>query len=125
MLHPVRLRILQAFRGRSAMTARELAERLADVPQATLYRHLGALTDGGVLRVVEERRVRGAVERVFALPEEAAGAGYHACTVHLSDAEFAEFTAAMDELVARAAARPPTPERRPRLVARIVVPLDD
>lgn len=70
LLHPVRLRILQAFMGCEQRTAGELAEQLADVPQASLYRHLGTLTAGGLLRVAAERRVRGTVERVYELPRK-------------------------------------------------------
>jgi DNA-binding transcriptional ArsR family regulator len=66
-LHPVRIRILRSVAG-GRRTARDVADLLPDVPQATLYRHLAALVKGGLLDVVEERRVGGAAERVFALP---------------------------------------------------------
>lgn len=67
LLHPVRLRIVQAMLGRTQMTTRELAERLGDVAPATLYRHVAALVDGGVIEVVSETRVRGASERTLRL----------------------------------------------------------
>lgn len=67
LLHPVRLRIVQAMLGRTQMTTRELAERLGDVAPATLYRHVAALVDGGVIEVVSETRVRGASERSLRL----------------------------------------------------------
>ncbi|MEV0647633.1 helix-turn-helix domain-containing protein [Phytomonospora sp. NPDC050363] len=67
VLHPVRIRILRAIAGHRR-TTRELVEDLPDVPQATLYRHLAALTKGGVLEIAEEHKIRGAVERVYALP---------------------------------------------------------
>jgi len=70
LLHPVRLRIVQAIAGREA-TAAELERMLGDVPRSTLYRHLGALTDGGMLAVVAERRIRGGVERTYRLNEGA------------------------------------------------------
>lgn len=69
LLHPVRLRIVLEASA-DELTAGELARRLPDVPQATLYRHLATLTDAGVLRVVAERRVRGGVERTFRLVTE-------------------------------------------------------
>jgi len=72
ILHPVRMRIILALAGSGGATAAELAERLADVPPATLYRHLNVLRRGGVLAVAGERRVRGAVERRFALQPGAA-----------------------------------------------------
>lgn len=168
VLHPVRLRILQVFIGQHALTARRLAELLPDVPQATLYRHLGTLTENDVLQVVEERPVRGAIERSYALPDSSAtlvaadldgaapaehlryfatflgalqgeftrylgrgepdlaadGVGYRMAALHLTDAEFAAFMDELNDLVGRAAANPPAPGRRRRLLARVVLPAD-
>jgi hypothetical protein len=67
LLHPVRLRIVKAFLGDRALTAGQLAAELDDVPAGSLYRHLALLTKAGVLQVVAERRVRGAVERTYTL----------------------------------------------------------
>jgi DNA-binding transcriptional ArsR family regulator len=72
LAQPVRLRIVHAMRGGQVMTTGQLCERIADVSKATLYRHIEALAAGGVLEVVEERRVRGAVERGFRLRTERA-----------------------------------------------------
>jgi DNA-binding transcriptional ArsR family regulator len=68
ILHPVRLRIILAISGRQ-MTAQDLAGALPDVAQATLYRHINALAEGEILTVVDERPVRGTVEKTYALPE--------------------------------------------------------
>ncbi len=70
VLHPVRLRIVQAFMGSASLTTSQLRERLPDVPAATLYRHVATLVAGGLLEPVEERRVRGATERSYALRVE-------------------------------------------------------
>lgn len=70
LIHPVRLRIVQTLVGRE-LTAAELRTHLPDVPQATLYRHLGRLHDGGLIAVVQERPVRGVVERTFTAIESA------------------------------------------------------
>src|SRR5262245_61796902 len=43
---------------------------LPDIPQATLYHHLGTLTRAGLLRVVSERPVRGTVEKLYALADD-------------------------------------------------------
>lgn len=72
LLHPVRLRVVQAFLGDRVLTTAELHELLPDVPTATLYRHVATLTDAGLLTVVGERRVRGAAERSYRLVLEAA-----------------------------------------------------
>lgn len=70
LIHPVRLRIVYAFAGARALTATQLQERLTDVPKATLYRHIAILADAGVLEVVDEQRVRGAMERIYRLRGE-------------------------------------------------------
>ena len=67
LLHPVRLRIIRAFLGDRALTTSQLAAELDDVPAGSLYRHVALLTEAGVLQVVAERRVRGAVERTYTL----------------------------------------------------------
>jgi hypothetical protein len=72
LLHPVRLRIIQAFLGDRALTTAELRGELPDVPPASLYRHVARLVEAGVLSVVSERRVRGALERTYVLRVAAA-----------------------------------------------------
>ena len=72
LLHPVRLRIVQAFLGDRALTTSELRAELPDVPAASLYRHVARLVAAGVLAIVAERRVRGAVERTYVLRTAAA-----------------------------------------------------
>src|SRR6266542_3409807 len=75
LLHPVRLRIVKAFLGDRALTTGQLAAELDDVPAGSLYRHVARLTKGGVLQVVAERRIRGAVERTYPLRLLAAQVG--------------------------------------------------
>ncbi|MGI9595056.1 MAG: helix-turn-helix domain-containing protein [Acidimicrobiales bacterium] len=70
LLHPIRLRIVQALVGRP-MTATEVKGLLGDVAQATLYRHLKQLHEGGLLEVVNERQVRGGLERTYQVVTEA------------------------------------------------------
>lgn len=72
LLHPVRLRIAQAFLGDRTLTTTDLRAELPDVPPATLYRQVATLVDGGVLEVADEHRVRGAVERTYRLRAGAA-----------------------------------------------------
>jgi Helix-turn-helix domain len=75
LLHPVRLRIVQAFLGERALTTSQLSAELSDVPAASLYRHVARLVAAGVLQIVAERRVRGAVERTYVLRLAAARIG--------------------------------------------------
>jgi DNA-binding transcriptional ArsR family regulator len=67
LLHPVRLRIIHALSGGRLRTAGELCDRMPDVPRTSVYRHLGLLTEGGMLEIGDERRVRGAMERSYRL----------------------------------------------------------
>lgn len=68
LLHPIRLRIVQALAGRR-LTAQDVAHALPEVPQATLYRHLHHLVAAGLLVIDETRPVRGGVvENVYTLP---------------------------------------------------------
>ncbi len=71
IFHPIRMRIIVEVSGRR-VTAKELAETMPDIPRTTLYRHINALTEGGILAVVEENQIRGTVERVYALDRAAA-----------------------------------------------------
>src|SRR5690242_9824963 len=84
IVHPVRLRIVEAVAGHS-MTSQQIAERLPDVPQATLYRQIKILLEGGILQVAEERQVHGIVEKTYTMPEEAG---------HLTREEFAAISPA-------------------------------
>lgn len=72
LLHPVRLRIVNALSQGQTLTTRELCARLSGASQATVYRHVGMLLNGGILEVDGEEQVRGAVERRYRLREERA-----------------------------------------------------
>ncbi|WP_127533290.1 helix-turn-helix domain-containing protein [Paenibacillus kobensis] len=73
ILNPIRMRIIQALLSGNRTTL-QLAERLPNVPQATLYRHLNTLLKAGLIHVVEERKIRGTTEKVYALAANAADA---------------------------------------------------
>lgn len=66
LLHPIRLQIITAI-STGQMTARELSQVIPGVPQTTLYRHINALVEGGLLKVVSETQIRGTVERTYAV----------------------------------------------------------
>ncbi len=111
LLHPVRLRVVQAFLGDRTLTTSDLRAELPDVPVATLYRHVGALADAGVLVVVGERKVRGAAERSYRLDLASASVGTGeaaALTAEQHRGAFTTFAAALmadfDRYVARATA---------------------
>lgn len=67
MLHPVRSNVFIEVYARGEATAGELAAALQDIPQATLYRHLGAMVDQGILKIVAQRKKRALHENVYAI----------------------------------------------------------
>jgi DNA-binding transcriptional ArsR family regulator len=68
ILHPVRLRLMTELTGRS-LTSKQLAEALPDLPQASLYRHIKLLVEGGIFETVAEQLVNGATERTYAVAQ--------------------------------------------------------
>ncbi len=66
-MHPVRMRIVQILASGGPCTARQIDDALSDVPQTSLYRHLGRLVEVGLVDVISERPVRGSVEKTYAL----------------------------------------------------------
>jgi Helix-turn-helix domain len=100
LLHPVRLRIVKAFLGDRALTTTQLAAELDDVPAGSLYRHVALLTKAGVLQVVAERRLRGAVERTYTLRLFAARIGPGEAAAMTPDEHAQAFTAYVAGLLA-------------------------
>jgi hypothetical protein len=169
LLHPVRLRIVQAFLGDRALTTTELRAELPDVPAGSLYRHVATLVEGGVLGVASERRVRGALERTYVLRTSRArlsveeiskmsrnehrqaflayvagiigdfdrylaretidpfrdGVSYNLAAMWLDDAELAEFARELYIVVQPRTANQPTPGRKRRILATVLLPAGD
>lgn len=67
LLNPARLRILQYISLHGEGTASDVCQSMQDIPKATVYRHTKLLEDNGLLQVVKENRVRGAVEKVYSV----------------------------------------------------------
>lgn len=70
LLHPVRIRIVTELMTHPQTTG-QLANRLSDVAQATLYRHIKLLQNGEIIEVAKETPVNGAIERTYSLVEGA------------------------------------------------------
>lgn len=70
ILHPVRMRIVLTLTNDRKLTVQQIGERLQDIPQATLYRHLNKLLEAKLVEIVAENQVRGAVEKVYSLPRQ-------------------------------------------------------
>ncbi len=58
--------------GGRTRTTSDLCARLPDVPKTTVYRHVALLAGAGLLEVVDEQRVHGAVERHYRLRRDRA-----------------------------------------------------
>lgn len=67
IMNPVRQRIAQYLMVHEKGTAGEIGAELSDVPTASLYRHLKVLLEADCISVVEERKVRGTVEKTYGL----------------------------------------------------------
>lgn len=67
LLHPIKIQILKMLATKEELTTHELACNLPDIPQASLYRHLRAMLQDGILEVSQERKVRGTIERSYRL----------------------------------------------------------
>ena len=132
LLHPIRLRIIQAFLGDRALTTTELRAELPDVAPATLYRQVARLVGAGVLGVVAERRVRGATERTYVLRASSAsvdlvrdGVSYRLAGLWLDDAEFVELMRDLARVLQPRVANPPKAGRRRRILAYVLLPGDE
>ena len=100
LLHPARIRIVRSFSGGTASTTSEVCARLPDISQASVYRHVTLLADAGVLEVVDERLVRGAVERRYRLNVARARIGEDDAASMTIDDHRSAFTAAIAALLA-------------------------
>lgn len=103
LLHPIRLRIVQALVG-APMTPLQLKDRLGDVAQATLYRHINQLADAGLLEVVEERSIRGGVERTYSVATASVVLGDEELESATTDDHFRYFATFVGTLLADFAA---------------------
>ncbi len=66
ILHPARLQILMALAERP-MNTQELSEHLRGVPKSSIYRHMRALLDGGLVEIADTRPVKGVLEKSYRL----------------------------------------------------------
>ena len=71
VMNPVRQRIFQYFLLHETGTVKEIRKALPDIPSASLYRHIKILADSSILMVVGENRIRGTVESIYRLNQDA------------------------------------------------------
>ena len=72
ILHPVRIRVVQALFGRRRLSPQQLLKAVPGTSIATLYRHLNRMAAACIVAVVETRQVRGTTQRIYALAGERA-----------------------------------------------------
>lgn len=65
--NPVKCKLLFEIEACRQTTAKHLAEKFNDIPQATLYRYLKKMTEDGILKIVDQTQIRGAVERTYSV----------------------------------------------------------
>lgn len=64
---PLNAKIILTIKELGQATASQLRETLSDIPQATVYRRLQKMLGDDILKIVEEKPIRGTVEKVYAL----------------------------------------------------------
>ena len=67
LLNPTRSRIFFEISGGEETTTKKLLKKFPDIAQPTLYRHVKALLDSGMIKITGEKQVRGAVEKTYAV----------------------------------------------------------
>lgn len=70
MMNPVKLRIMQQILEVGEIDAKQLAQEMPDIPISSLYRHLGDLTELGVLCISSETPMRGTVKKTYKMNTE-------------------------------------------------------
>lgn len=68
--NPIQCKLLIEILDKGRATPKQLAETLGDIAHATLYRHLKKMTADGILQIVEENKIRGTVEKVYAVVDD-------------------------------------------------------
>ncbi|MEK5738626.1 helix-turn-helix domain-containing protein [Clostridioides difficile] len=69
ILNPARLRILQYIRLHGSVRTSDIVKYLNDIPRATVYHHVKILEENNMIEVIKENRVRGTIEKFYALKE--------------------------------------------------------
>ncbi len=70
VVHPGRLKIIQELLHGKKLTGLEIANRIKEIPQATVYRHIQLMEQYGIIKLVQEKQVKGKAEKVYTLKEE-------------------------------------------------------
>jgi len=63
--NPIRSKIFFEIHTGENLTAKQLLEKLPDISQPTLYRHIKALLESDMISISKERPIRGVVEKSY------------------------------------------------------------
>jgi DNA-binding PadR family transcriptional regulator len=63
--NPIKAKIYHEVMEQKQVTAKQVAGRHPDIPQATLYRYLKKMEADGILVVAQERKVRNVIEKIY------------------------------------------------------------
>jgi predicted transcriptional regulator len=71
IMNPTRMRIIQYLMLHDTATTTQIKEELTDIPTASLYRHIKTLEEAMLIKVIQENKIRGVLEKVYQLNKEA------------------------------------------------------
>ena len=71
ILNSIRMRVIQYLMLHEKGTTSEIGQSLSDVPKASLYRHIKILAQADLIKIVEEKKVRGTIECTYEINKEA------------------------------------------------------
>jgi len=64
---PGRSRIVMELISHEQLTTKELLEKVPEISQPTMYRHLKTMVADGTIKIVAEKQIRGTVEKSYSL----------------------------------------------------------
>ena len=67
LTNPAKSQLLRAINEQGRATTKELAQVTRKLPQTTLYRYLKQMLTDGLIKVVEENRIRNVNEKVYGM----------------------------------------------------------
>lgn len=66
-VNPIKCKLLIEIFSNNRTTAKQLGEKFQDISKATLYRYLNKMLKDDIIKVAEENKIRGTVEKVYAM----------------------------------------------------------
>jgi len=67
LMNPIRIKIFLHIQNNQQATTGELAKKLPEVPQASLYRHISKMVKEGILCIESETKIRGVYEKTYVI----------------------------------------------------------